>query len=212
MCYNSPMTEAQEGKGKILEEQNRLIAKRINGILSKSLDLRKDSGEAEDMLDFSDPNDLQNPIVSLCAVIEKKEGWEDQLFVTVPDGLTFPVYAFMLSPHAQSNRAELRATTKYGWMPIKVIGLDNKYYEINNIFFLDSNGKAVKVEHIWCLQQEDETLESVFDEYEFSEEEKQQIKRLDFVPGEEERTVKLGGGDYENILYYLDKIEAGEYK
>ncbi len=62
------------------------------------------------------------------------------------------------------------------------------------------------------LQDGDETPEeALLDYYNDDNEIEPTIKRLDVVPTQEPQVVPLDGGDYEKILYFLDKIESGEY-
>lgn len=198
------MKEHEEGK-KDLTEENKLIARRIFDILSR-YDAANNNGA---ILDFYSPHPNETNI-SLCFVFEKAGEEVDEIFIKVPHGLTSPLYALKLE--TRNCRTERQVTSPYGNLPAAVIGSNNKLYQVENAYFFDSNGKAVKIEKILDLQDEGESLDDYLDLSEYTNEEKGQLKRLDIVPAEGERITKLSPGDYEQMFYYLDKIDSGEYK
>ena len=194
-----------------LEAENRLIANRIKGILLRiGVDITNPSSP---ITDFYDPNG--QIVVALAAITKEWEGTTmDELWFEVPSGLIFPSYCLKIEP-TRKGRVERMFTSVHGNLPSRIIGSDNYLYEIENTYIFDSNDKALKSELISRLHDDDESLDEVLNSSGYSEEEKAQIKRLDFIPIEEdseERTVPLTSGDYEQVFYYLDKIDSGEYK
>ncbi len=144
--------------------------------------------------------------------MKEKEGEEVvELDFKVPPGLTRTIYYFEINP-ARESRTEHQPTSQYGNLPSRVIGLDDKLYQIRNVYLFDSNGKAVKVEVVSTDQEDEESLNEYLAEDGYSDEEKEKLKRLDFIPTEEQRTIPLRPGDYEQVLYFLDKIDMGEYR
>ena len=196
-----------------LEAENRLIVNRIKGILLRNMvNISDPSGP---ILDFHSPH---NQITVALAAITKD--WEDrivdELWFTVPPGLTFLSYCLKIEPITKKETIERMFTSVHGNLPSRIIGSDNYLYEIENAYLFDSNGKAVKIERITRAHDDDQSLDEVLNSSGYSEEEKERIKRVNFIPIEEgdnmERTVPLSSGDYEQVFYYLDKIDSGEYK
>lgn len=186
-----------------LTVENKLIAGRIHDILSR----HKAAYDCGPVLDFYSPYPKDTDI-SLCFVTEKAGESVDEIFIKVPDGLTSPLFALKLG--TVNRRTEREVTSPYGNLPAAVIGANGILYEIENTYLFDSNGRAVKIEQIWDSQKE--SLDDYLDEMGCISEEKDQLKKLNFIPAEGETITNLSPGDYEQVFYYLDKIDSGEYK
>lgn len=95
-------------------------------------------------------------------------------------------------------------TSPYGSFPENIIGLDNRLYTVNNLYFFSAEGKARKLELIF----EDDLLSNE----EVRDRELDGAQRVSFIPQEEDsRYVDLEPGDYEKIDYLLTQAETGEF-
>lgn len=205
------MKEALASHEVELGKKNRLMANRIRGILLRH-NKNPDKPYAN-IVGFRDPNDrIASKSISLTTIVVEKEGDEvDELYFNVPPGLSRPAYCLQidLSPKA---RPEAKATSQYGILPAAIIGPNDRFYRVDNFYIFDSNGRSVKIERIDSLQDESEDLNSYLKDFEYSDEEKSRLKKVNFIPTEGQRIVPLSAEDYRQISDLLDKIDMEEYK
>ncbi|MDO8570382.1 MAG: hypothetical protein Q7R97_02255 [Candidatus Daviesbacteria bacterium] len=106
-----------------------------------------------------------------------------------------------------------QVTTPFGALPRYIIGSDDKLYTIQNYYFLNFQGQAVKVEEVSQAQGENQTLEEALND--FGDE--GDIVRVSFSPrrngkGSWSVVVDLRGGDLEKLGFLASEIENGQFK
>lgn len=204
------MKESLRGHEKGTEAINALITNRMRGIILRN------TPHLEDLytktLDFKNSSHERSLLITALRV--EDEGTRlDELWFNVPTGLVYPALCFMVQPSSNA-RIQHQSTTRYGTLPSLAIGSDNVVYDIDNAYIFDANGKSVKIENVETYQDTDlgETAEEYLNDRGLPKKEVEQIKKLDFVPTREQRTVPLQASDFKKIIGYLNKIDAGVYK
>jgi len=127
----------------------------------------------------------------------------------LPEGYKYPVYIIREVMHNEyDNSPEFDITTIDGKFPNKILGDDGLLYYLHNTFCFNLLGQGLKIEEIV----RGGTLDQEYDG-ECLELAKQKLKRVDFVPREEDsRVMPLDGEDYRKIDKMFEQINAGLYR
>lgn len=119
----------------------------------------------------------------------------------------------LISVFDWDNDQPRQVTTPFGIVPRFIIGSDGMFYTIQNYYFLNSEGQAVKVEEISQAQGKNQTLEEALKD--FGDE--GEVVRVPFSPRRRGRgswrvAVGLRGGDLEKLGFLASEIENGQFK
>lgn len=177
-------------------DENRSIANKIQELFDEA---RNSTNPPWDMLIFRDSTDPYLESVNFTTLQN-----EDDMPTSVVGKLKPP--AFLVNHFDYSKGARGRqATTSYGVLPTQFIAADGHLYGIDERYFFNEQGQAMKMGEIVQMGMEGDEVHAI--------KEGESYPRLDFTPGVGE-TVKLMGltpGDYERIRYILHKIKSGEF-
>ncbi len=132
---------------------------------------------------------------------EEKEGD----FAYLPSSSNSPSYLFEIGWPEQ-------VSTPYGSLPHMVLGADNKLYMFEASYILNQQGQAVKIEKIICLT-DCVGPKDLEDWVKIATGTDGKIPKVEFTPSEKDAgAFPLEAGDFEQIGFFLKKIENGEFK
>ena len=107
---------------------------------------------------------------------------------------------FICIDFAGYNPGQHLMSSSQGRFPVQVIGADNMLYNFVNVYSLNSDGEAAKLESNWKAGTVEETSGDA-----------NGIPILDFNPVDTRRHVELDNADYELIKRILQQIKDGEF-
>lgn len=151
---------------------------------------------------FIDPSD-PGYIVDITCADFKEALKQDSKFGLLPTPMkTTPIIAL----REWHSKSAVKIGTSYGDLPNMIIGKDNRLYLLNSWYFVNWQGKAIRVETASCSQKE--ATEENLRKWRFPS----QIEKVGFVPNKRPHHSQLNQGDRDRISEILAAIECNMLK